>query len=626
MAGPVRYRGFRQWVTCFRRSCPMFSHSLAGLTCTSSVFDLSSRQGQHVALLWGALMSRAPRPGRHSWVATAAVVACALGLLSAPPVAAAPSRPTPSTMTDPAMPSSHVRPPVLTWAPCDDGFECSTATVPLDYDRPAGPTISLALIRLPASSPYDRIGSLFMNPGGPGVRVSTGPGGAGTSTGRPCPVRHHRVRPAGGRSVHSAALLRHTRSGGGGPGTLPLPGLRGRGETATRRQPEAGHGVCRPRGTDPEAHVHGRRGAGHGPVASGGRRQRAELPGLFLRLRAGSDLRQSVPRQGACAGCRRRRRPDRVDNRSRSRGRTTPFSARIGSDTGAQQTLRELFRLCDEAGPNCAFAGNSSQRYAALLDRLREHPVDFINPVTNEPITVDDQVLIAITLGGLYQPAVWPIGAQWLAALEQSASEQQLGQLWAAIADAIGAAGVAQPEYPNVVEGSDGVACSDSLNPRRPSAWPRTADAAERRHGYFGRIWTWTWSPCAVWPRSAGQDRYLGPWTARTANPVLIVGNYYDPATRYQGAVTASHLLPNSGCCPTPAGVTVCPSSRATTASTPPSPPIWSAPSPRPPERSVKPEGSPFDTAVAARSAAAGVASRAVVGSTLPDAVRRAFS
>jgi len=58
--------------------------------------------------------------------------------------------------------------PVLIWAPCDDGFECSTATVPLDHDRPDGPTISLALIRLPASSPYDRIGSLFMNPGGPG--------------------------------------------------------------------------------------------------------------------------------------------------------------------------------------------------------------------------------------------------------------------------------------------------------------------------------------------------------------------------------------------------------------------------------------------------------------------------
>jgi hypothetical protein len=29
-------------------------------------------------------------------------------------------------------------------------------------------------------------------------------------------------------------------------------------------------------------------------------------------------------------------------------------------------------------------------------------------------------------------------------------------------------------------------------------------------------------------------------------NPVLVVGDYYDPATNYQGAVTAASLLPNS--------------------------------------------------------------------------------
>jgi len=38
----------------------------------------------------------------------------------------------------------------------------------LDYDEPAGPAISLALIRLPAADPAHRKGSLFINPGGPG--------------------------------------------------------------------------------------------------------------------------------------------------------------------------------------------------------------------------------------------------------------------------------------------------------------------------------------------------------------------------------------------------------------------------------------------------------------------------
>jgi hypothetical protein len=40
--------------------------------------------------------------------------------------------------------------------------------VPLDYDQPNGATISLAVVRLPASDPAHRIGSLFLNPGGPG--------------------------------------------------------------------------------------------------------------------------------------------------------------------------------------------------------------------------------------------------------------------------------------------------------------------------------------------------------------------------------------------------------------------------------------------------------------------------
>src|SRR4029079_17186374 len=47
-------------------------------------------------------------------------------------------------------------------------FECARVSVPLDYDRPAGAKISIALTRLPATDPRHRIGSLFLNPGGPG--------------------------------------------------------------------------------------------------------------------------------------------------------------------------------------------------------------------------------------------------------------------------------------------------------------------------------------------------------------------------------------------------------------------------------------------------------------------------
>ena len=43
--------------------------------------------------------------------------------------------------------------PRLDWGSCGEGleaFECATAVVPLDYDRPKGKQITLALTRLPA--------------------------------------------------------------------------------------------------------------------------------------------------------------------------------------------------------------------------------------------------------------------------------------------------------------------------------------------------------------------------------------------------------------------------------------------------------------------------------------------
>jgi hypothetical protein len=55
----------------------------------------------------------------------------------------------------------------------------------LDYSNPQGQHISLALIKLPATDPAHRIGTLFVNPGGPASRASTSsPGSARSCTGR----------------------------------------------------------------------------------------------------------------------------------------------------------------------------------------------------------------------------------------------------------------------------------------------------------------------------------------------------------------------------------------------------------------------------------------------------------
>lgn len=72
----------------------------------------------------------------------------------------------------------------LTWGQCEpyatsassqrlfkqEGIQCARLTVPLDYDKPDGETISLGLLRHRATgAPDERIGSLVVNPGGPGA-------------------------------------------------------------------------------------------------------------------------------------------------------------------------------------------------------------------------------------------------------------------------------------------------------------------------------------------------------------------------------------------------------------------------------------------------------------------------
>ncbi len=57
----------------------------------------------------------------------------------------------------------------LKWRECGvPGFECATLKAPLDYAKPDGEAIKLAVSRKKATGPGKRIGSLMVNPGGPG--------------------------------------------------------------------------------------------------------------------------------------------------------------------------------------------------------------------------------------------------------------------------------------------------------------------------------------------------------------------------------------------------------------------------------------------------------------------------
>jgi pimeloyl-ACP methyl ester carboxylesterase len=86
---------------------------------------------------------------------------------SRPPVSTGPVDPSVTQPPSPELAEFYSQ--QLEWSACEGGKECATLTVPIDYREPGAGTIDLALLRAPAEDPGARVGSLVVNPGGPGA-------------------------------------------------------------------------------------------------------------------------------------------------------------------------------------------------------------------------------------------------------------------------------------------------------------------------------------------------------------------------------------------------------------------------------------------------------------------------
>ncbi len=439
----------------------------------------------------------------------------------------------------------------ITWWPCYRGqgrLECATVWVPLDYDQPSGEQIGLALVRSPATKQEERIGSLFLNPGGPAASgvdtviefhdqlfspevrerfdlVSFDPRGIARSTQLRCYVSVFGVN----RDL--------------APFSFPVTPEE---EALQQTSDNKIAGTCDDRG---------RKIIDHMSTAEVAR----DLD--MLRSLVGDEKLTYVGYSyGSFLGVVYANLfPEKVravvvdgviDPIAWTTGRgdeaeTIPVTTRLRSDAGTQATLEEFFRLCDAAGPSgCAFSGDSAGRFASLADRLLDEPTQIIFPGTLIRSTFTYDSLVSFTIGALYQSADWPSFAEFLADLEDEADPAELGKSLGQVRAQAGFLARRRVLYRNQVEGFAGVLCSDSINPKDFATWSSAAAEADA-NGYFGRPWTWTSSICSVWP-GVNTDRYLGPFDAFTENPVLVVGTRYDPATSYEGAVTVADLLPNS--------------------------------------------------------------------------------
>jgi pimeloyl-ACP methyl ester carboxylesterase len=111
----------------------------------------------------GQLSTTTPGAGLGGGATGSLTTPSSSGSTAAPPPTAPPTTAGPVTL-----------PPVapVSWKPCTgnqgpDGDDCATVMVPLDYTKATGTKIGIALARQAATG--SKIGSLIMNPGGPGA-------------------------------------------------------------------------------------------------------------------------------------------------------------------------------------------------------------------------------------------------------------------------------------------------------------------------------------------------------------------------------------------------------------------------------------------------------------------------
>ncbi len=305
--------------------------------------------------------------------------------------------------------------PHLTWSDCGDGLQCATASVPLDHDRPDGRHITLAVAKLTASDPAHRIGTLFVNNGGPGnsvlefmhgdVRavvpaqvqarfdiVGFDPRGVGAST----PIRCFRDADAQG-----AAL-----------GSLPaFPISDAEIEAATDAARDLGK-ACRARNGALLDHVGTadvardldllRRAVGDDRLSYAGYSYGGLIGLAYAQLhpdRVRSMVLDATPDPAAWFGTTATRRE--------------PFSVRVDSHLAAGDALAYFTDSCQAAGPQrCAFASDNTRgRLDALLARLREQPITVDLPAgpagPGGPTEITYAFIVDGLRGGLQFPPIW---------------------------------------------------------------------------------------------------------------------------------------------------------------------------------------------------------------------------
>lgn len=431
----------------------------------------------------------------------------------------------PTTEADGGAPATTAAPdddagpvPAADWSDCGRGFECTTIEVPLDYEDPEGETIEIAVTRHPAEDPDRRIGTLIMNPGGPGGSaielaqsflrggelgdrfdiVGFDPRGVGASSPLDCDSHLQEMYDAD-PSIDSEA-----------------------DRTETLETSQAFVDECAERYGEILPFL------GTTDVARDMdevRKVLGEEQVNYLGYSYGTSLGQEYARLF----------PERVRTMvldgvvdHEPDGLTTA----TGQAAGFETALASYAENCAEEG--CGFAGTAEEAIAEVSAAAERAPIPA--PGADRPATPG---VVSLALAqALYSETLW-------------------GSLSSALRDALDGDGTGMVELADMYLGRDGdgydggfevyfaVSCLDESWPADPDEVIAAADAAAAEAPTFGSPIVIDYLRCSLWPAEAKPLEPV-PSDLEGLPPVLVISTTNDPATPYENGVRVAEQIPGA--------------------------------------------------------------------------------
>jgi len=408
------------------------------------------------------------------------------------------------------------------WSRCRQKLECAEIQVPLDYEKPDGETITLSLLKVPAAGKGQRVGSLVVNPGGPG--------GSG-------------IEYAARASTHFGTELRQA---------FDIVGFdpRGVGEsTPIDCLPDEKLDAFVASDPDPETPQEVEqademvREFGQGCVEQSG-----DLAGHVSTVEAARDI--DIIREllgdrrlswfGASYGTflgatYAELFPDRVGRMvldgaldpTLSNAETSLVQAR-----GFEVALRAYVGACVDRG-DC-FLGRT-------VDEGTKRIRGFLDEVEREPLkgSGDRRLEVGNAVLGIWAPLYnedyWPLLDQAL----RSAFDGD-GSILLSLSDAYTSRG-AGGYIDNSLEALYAVNCLDHSDSLPPAEAEAIRPEFEKASPTFGAVFAAGLTSCAQWPVQGVREP--GPLTAKGAEPILVIGTSRDPATPLEWAESLASQL-----------------------------------------------------------------------------------